>query len=144
MKTLLALLVSALLVVGGAPAGAAAPDTELEDTTWALRTIVKVSSGGAHADAWRTRGQELRIADGKVSFDTGCNRGFGPVEVLDDTLEFGALATTRIGCQGRTARIERLILKVLVAGAAWRIAGERLRISVAIGRFDYRLNYRAT
>lgn len=144
MKTLLAFLVSTLLVIGGAPAGAAAPDTELEGTTWALRTIVKVSSSGAVADAWRTGGRELRIADGKVSFDTGCNRGFGPVEVLADTLEFGALATTLIGCHGRTARIERLILKVLVGGAEWKVTGDRLRISVTIGRFDHRLNYRAT
>ena len=64
-------------------------------------------------------------------------------EVLDDTLEFGALATTRIGCHGRAARIERLILKVLVGGAEWKIRGDRLRISVTVGRFEHLLNYRA-
>lgn len=143
MKTLLVLVVSTLIVLGGAPAGASVPDTELEGTTWALRTIVKTSSNGEESDTWRTGGHELRIADGKASFDTGCNRGFGPVRVLDDTLEFGALATTRIGCHGRAARIERLILKVLVGGADWRIRGDRLRIFVTGGRFEHRLNYRA-
>ncbi|UUZ58077.1 META domain-containing protein [Nocardioides sp. B-3] len=144
MKTLLAVLVSALLVIGVAPvSAAAAPDTQLEGTTRRLHRIAKVPFISDMGNVWRTRGQELRIADGRISVDTGCNRGRGKVHVLEETPELGPLATTLIGCERRAAKIEKLILKVLVDGAKWRIKDDRLRISIIIGNYDYRLQYRA-
>lgn len=53
----------------------------------------------------------MQFAEGRVAGVSGCNRYTGPVVVgVDNSLEFGILATTRMACPGDAAQIEQAFL----------------------------------
>ncbi|GAA1478553.1 hypothetical protein GCM10009623_29990 [Nocardioides aestuarii] len=112
-------------------ASPAVDDAPLEGTRWRL-TGVEERDGdavGMTAVPRRTRAW-LRIEDGDVRFDTGCNSGGGPVTVGVDRLRFGQVAITLVGCLGDGARLEAPQVDVLMhRSAMWTVDGDQLRLS---------------
>ena len=105
--------------------------TPLEGTLWRL-TGVEETDGDAvgmtavprRTNAW------LRLEDGEVRFETGCNSGGGPVTIEADRLRFGEVVISHVGCLGDGARLEGSQVDVLMRRqAAWSVDGDQLRIS---------------
>ena len=66
--------------------------------------------------------------DGTVAVDTGCNMGSGDVEVGDDTLTFGPIATTLRACADEVARLEASVLEVLQGDVDYEISADSLSL----------------
>jgi heat shock protein HslJ len=108
----------------------AVTDAELAGTTWQLDTLVDgdaASSTVAGAEA------TLEVADGQLSGTTGCNRFWGPAEVVDGRLVAGPLSTTRMACDGVMGQ-EGHALAVLDGRPTIGIEGDRLTLSLDDGR----------
>lgn len=114
------------------PPGAspAVDDAPLEGTFWRL-TGIEERDGDAvgmravprRAHAW------LRIEDGEVRFDTGCNSGGGRVSIEADRLRLRRVVLTQVGCPD-SARLEGPQVEVLMnRTASWTVDGGQLRIS---------------
>jgi heat shock protein HslJ len=104
------------------------PDAPLAGTRWRLDGLSSGDMASSLPDgvnAW------LEIAeDGKVTVDTGCNRGSGTVSIGDGTLTFGPLATTRMACAKPAAQqVERAMLEVLDGETAYRIVEQSLSVT---------------
>lgn len=117
-------------------ASPAVDDAPLEGTSWRL-TGIERSDGDGGADGTvgmtavpRRTQAWLRIEDGEVRFETGCNSGGGPVRIEADRLRFGEVVITLVGCLGDGARLEAPQVEVLMRrSAGWSVDGDRLRIS---------------
>ncbi len=111
-------------------ASPAVDDQPLEGTFWRLTGIEQVADDSVsmtgvprRTNAW------LRIEDGEVRFDTGCNSGGGRVSVEADRLRLRRVAITLVGCLGDGADLERSQLDVLMRRSAqWSVDGDRLRV----------------
>jgi len=104
---------------------------ELEGTAWTLNGIEETDGDSVgsttippEVDAGLTiEGQTMLVR-------TGCNRGRTEVTVLDDQLELGPLALTRMACPGAAGEVERGVLQVLDAPVIeWSIDGTQLRLT---------------
>jgi heat shock protein HslJ len=78
----------------------------------------------------------IRFDDGKVTFDTGCNAGGGAADIAGDTIQFGDLAQTLVGCNGAQGEVERGVTRVLrgETTVSWSISGGQLRLVTRDGR----------
>jgi len=78
----------------------------------------------------------IRFEDGKATFDTGCNSGGGRADIADDTINFGELAQTVVGCNGAQGEVERGVTRVLQGKStvSWSISGDQLRLVTRDGR----------
>ena len=98
----------------------------LVGTTWVLSGTVAneaVTVSAVDAEA------SMTIADdGTVAIETGCNTGSGSVEVGDDTLTFGPIATTRMACDEERTRLETSVLSVLQGEVTYEISGDTLSL----------------
>jgi len=105
----------------------AEPDRQLIGPIW---TVVSVISGEAVSSVPDGVLATLRFtADGTVEVQTGCNRGGGPVSIEGDTLRFGDIGTTLIGCGGAQAQMEAAMLALLNADAiGFRIDASTLEL----------------
>ena len=112
-------------------ASPAVDDRPLEGTSWRL-TGVEERDGDAvgmtgvppRTQAW------LRIEDGEVRFETGCNSGGGRVTVEADRLLLRRVVVTTAGCLGPGAPLEGPQLDVLMhRRASWSVDGDQLRLS---------------
>ena len=100
-------------------------DTELAGTTWVVTGTVAteaVSSVPAEAEA------SLTITDGTVAVNTGCNTGSGGVEVAENTLTFGPIATTMRACSDELMQLEAAVLAVLQGEVSYEIDGPSLSL----------------
>jgi heat shock protein HslJ len=67
--------------------------------------------------------------DGTVAVETGCNTGSGSVEVGDDTLTFGPIATTLRACADEAVnQLEAAVLAVLQGEVSYTIDGSNLSL----------------
>jgi len=104
----------------------ATPDKPIEGTTWLVDGLVTgdtTSSLPAGATA------SIRIADGKVAVNAGCNTGGGPVQVLPGSLVFGPLDLTRYPCPSTASAIETVVRAVLSGAVAYAIDGATLTLA---------------
>ncbi len=115
-------------------------DAALVGTRWVLESLV--SGAGPDGAVSSVQGDgELRLhADGSLTGSTGCNQLEGDVEVEDDTLLLGPLATTRRACPDLLGPQETHVLTVLQGRVAYEIDGASLSLSAADGSG---LHYRA-
>lgn len=90
----------------------ATPDKPITGIDWVLDGIV---SGQTASSVPAGVTASLKIADGRVDVDTGCNTGSGTVTVTGNTLTFGPLALTKKACQADTASVESAVTSVLTA-----------------------------
>jgi heat shock protein HslJ len=80
----------------------------------------------------------IRFHDGKTSFRSGCNSGGGRATVAGDTITFGRLGTTVMGCLGAAGEVERGVTRVLQGKStvSWSITGDELRLRTRDGRHE--------
>ena len=103
----------------------ASPDKPLVGTKWVLDSIIDgdaVSSVPAGVTA------SMRIVDGQLELDAGCNGGGGPVAVTADTLEFGPLMLTKRACQAGPASVEQAVTTVLTGTVSYTVDADLLTI----------------
>ena len=103
----------------------------LVGTTWVVTgTVANEAVSSIPADATAS----ISIADdGTAAVDTGCNTGSGDVEVGDDTLTFGPIATTLRACVDEVAELEASVLAVLQGEVAYEISGDTLSLRTGDG-----------
>ncbi|HEX5862407.1 MAG TPA: META domain-containing protein [Nocardioides sp.] len=78
----------------------------------------------------------IRFEDGRVIFSSGCNSGSGRATVSGDTISFGRLASSVMGCEGTAGEAERSVMRVLQGTVSWSISGEELRLVTSDGRHE--------
>jgi heat shock protein HslJ len=99
----------------------------LVGTTWTVTgTVANEGVSSVPADATAS----MTIADdGTVAVETGCNTGSGSVEVGDDTLTFGPIATTLRACADEAVnQLEAAVLAVLQGEVSYTIDGSNLSL----------------
>lgn len=100
-------------------------DVDLAGTTWVVTGTVAteaVSSVPLDAEA------SITITDETVAVNTGCNTGSGGVEVGDDVLTFGPIATTKRACADDIMQLEAAVLAVLQGEVSYEIDGRSLSL----------------
>lgn len=116
-------------------ASPAVDDQPLEGTFWRLTGVEERDGDGSDGTVGMTAVPRrthawLRIEDGEIRFETGCNAGGGPVGIEADRLRFGQVVISLVGCLGDGADLEGPQVDVLMhRQASWSVDGDRLRIS---------------
>ncbi len=103
----------------------ASPDKPLVGTKWVLDSIV---DGGAVSSVPAGVTASMRIVDGQLELDAGCNIGGGPVAVTDDTLAFGPMMLTKRACQAGPSSVEQAVTTVLTGTVSYTIDADLLTI----------------
>lgn len=103
------------------------PDRPLVGTRWVVEWLRSPQALASVPAGLRPPTLELDER-GRVGAFLGCNRGHGPVEVGEDTLRFGPLATTRMACPPEPTEVEAAVLRVLQGEVAWSVEGPVLRL----------------
>ena len=101
------------------------PDRPIAGTMWVLDSII---DGGAVSSVPAGVTASIRIVDGQLQLDAGCNSGGGPVAVTDDTLEFGPLMLTKRACQAGPSSVEQAVTTVLTGTVHYSIDADLLKI----------------
>ncbi|MEO8571220.1 MAG: META domain-containing protein [Chloroflexota bacterium] len=102
------------------------PNWPLEGTRWVLDGILSndtASSVPAGVTA------SIRIADGRIAVETGCNSGGGTIEVQPATLKIGKIGSTFKLCPPETSFVERALTGVLANTVNYAIDADVLTIS---------------
>ena len=111
-----------LVAACGGSAGTPTPAADgLSGTSWALTSM---DDQPVPADVVVT----LAFAAGTASGSSGCNTYSGPYTVDGQSLDFGALASTRMACAGAAMAIEQAYLAALDGVTTWAVPQD-----VAIG-----------
>lgn len=71
---------------------------------------------------------QLDSAESRVAGFAGCNRYFGPVTIGKDSLQFGALASTKMACADGE-ELERNFLTTLPLIVTWQVVDSTLTLS---------------
>jgi heat shock protein HslJ len=102
------------------PSGGGDP-ASLDSTSWTLTMIGETVTEGANAPT-------LVFGEGgAVSGNGGCNTFSGTATIGDGTIDFGALASTRMACADEAAtQLETEYLAALDAATTWTMDGEEL------------------
>lgn len=103
----------------------ATPDQPIEGTLWVVDGIV---TGEAVSSIQAAVTASIRIADGRVEVDTGCNTGGGTVQVAVDTLTFGPIALTKRACGPEGAAMEEAVNVVLQGTVPYSIDADALTL----------------
>ena len=112
--------------------GGTVPDGEVEGTAWTLTGAMDASGATVATDD--SAGATLEIVDGRANIATGCNTGSGSVEVTEDTMTFGPVATTRMACiDEKVTRLEQTFLAVLEDEAKYNVSDGKLVITNRAG-----------
>lgn len=114
------------------------PDRALEGTSWTLESLVSADAVSSVPAGGRT--PTLRIADGRVDVDTGCNTGGGDLTMTDTDLTVAGIVLTRMACADPALQdVETAIVTVLSGTATYEIDADVLTIM----QDDQGLQYRA-
>jgi heat shock protein HslJ len=117
------------------------PDVPLTHTLWTLDSMGDSGDSAQGSVSSVPSGVESTMtiaADGSLVLRAGCNNGHGHVEVGDDTLTFGPIATTRMMCPDDQMKVETTVLQVLDGTVSYAIDGDVLTISADAGTLTYR------
>jgi heat shock protein HslJ len=98
----------------------------LVGTTWTVTgTVANEAVSSVPMDSTAS----ITIADdGSVAVQTGCNNGSGSVEIGDDTLTFGPIATTKMACPPEQTALETSVLAVLQGEVTYEIDGSNMSL----------------
>ncbi len=77
-------------------------------------------ASGIEVAGWEEVAPTATFDDGRLAGSTGCNRYTGPYSVEGETLELGAVASTRMACVPPADAVEREFLAALERVARWR------------------------
>ena len=116
---------------------------DLEGTTWRLTGIGEYDGDvGGMMSIPEDVTSFLLLEDGKLTFDDGCNTGFGQVRVTGDELVLSDVGGTLKGCLGSTGEVEQGVRRVLRDGrVTWSINAKHLTLLTEDHRFQ--LDYEA-
>jgi heat shock protein HslJ len=115
----------------------------LVGTTWTVSgTVANEAVSSVPMDSTAS----ITIADdGTVAVDTGCNTGSGSVEVGEDTLTFGPIATTKRACADEAInQLEAAVLAVLQGEVTYTIDGDNLSLRSGDGADEIGLELTAS
>lgn len=101
------------------------PDKPIVGTRWVLDGILSgdtVSSVPAGVTA------SIRIADGRVEVEAGCNTGGGTVTLTAETLTFGPIGLTKMACEPGAMDVERAVIGVLAGPVVYTIEADVLTL----------------
>jgi heat shock protein HslJ len=101
------------------------PDRPLEGTRWVVEGII---SGSTVSSIPPGVTAAIRIEDGRVTVEAGCNSGGASVEIADGTITIGPLALTKIGCEPDRMEVERAVSSVLTGRALYGIEADVLTL----------------
>jgi heat shock protein HslJ len=87
------------------------PDLALVGPTWTVQSIIS----GEAVSSVSVVATLTFLADGRVTFDSGCNTGGGRYSATADKLRFSDLVTTDMACDGPAGEMEGQMLQVLGA-----------------------------
>lgn len=87
------------------------PDLPLVGPTWTVESII----AGEAVSSVSVVATLTFLADGRMTFDSGCNSGGGRYSATGDALRFSDLVTTDMACDGPAGEMEGHILQVLGA-----------------------------
>ena len=82
--------------------------------------------------------------DGTVAVNTGCNTGSGSVEIGDDTLTFGPIATTMMACPPEQTELEASVVSVLQGEVSYEIDGSNMSLRSGEGADEIGLELTAS
>ncbi len=71
-----------------------------------------------------------------IGFSAGCNSAGGPVEVEDQTLRVGRIASTLIGCEPDLARQDEWLFTFFESDPQWELAGDSLTLTSGDTRIE--------
>jgi len=94
---------------------------QLAGTAWQATTILGRAAGSAES----TIGF---ISKDSVQGNAGCNTFTGEVRLLDDTIEVGKLAVTRMLCPPSVSGQETVFLEALTMADTWSWEGDELAL----------------
>ena len=105
------------------------PDQPLEGTTWILSGI-QTGAGGDAVVSSAPAGvrSTIRLADGRMDVDTGCNAGAADVTVDGMTIAMGPMILTKRGCEPDPTEVERAMSAALAGDLQVEIDGSSLRL----------------
>lgn len=114
----------------------------LVGTTWTVTgTVANEGVSSVPADSTAS----ITIADdGTVAVNTGCNTGSGSVEIGDDTLTFGPIATTKMACPPEQTALEASVVSVLQGEVSYEISGSALSLRSGDGADEIGLELTAS
>lgn len=113
-----------------APTGQAQPNppaeqTDLSGSTWILTDL---NGAAPIVDHVPTLGFD---ANGQANGNSGCNQYFGSYTTDGDTLNFGQLGSTMMGCEEPVMQQETSFLQTLATAAILTVVGDTLTITTA-------------
>jgi len=103
----------------------AEPDLPLEGTRWSVESLIQ---GEAVSHREGMDKAYLIFKDGKVAGSTGCNSLSGTAGISGTTITFGPIGTTRRGCTGDAASLEKAVLEVLKGSLTFEIDSSSLTL----------------
>lgn len=106
-----------------------ADDVPLEGTPW---TVTGTLEGDATASL-DTAPATLLFNNGTLELFAGCNTGSGSYTATDTTIEFGAIAITKMACEEAATTLETTVLEVLQGSRTYDIEGTKLTIAADDG-----------
>lgn len=113
----------------------ASPDLPITGTHWVLDGII---SGDTASSIPAGVTASIRIADGSVDVETGCNTGSGTVEMTRNTITFGPIALTRKACEPGAAAVERAVTTVLANSVHYTIDADVLTLDAGNAGLTFR------
>jgi heat shock protein HslJ len=102
------------------------PDRPLEGTRWIVESIV---AGDAVSSLPLGTRAALVFDGGTLRAEPGCNTGSGSYTVDGSDLTIGAIATTKMGCQGPAMELEAAVLRVLDGQVTFAIDADTLTLT---------------
>ncbi|MFI7005616.1 META domain-containing protein [Streptomyces sp. NPDC050145] len=114
--------------------GTVTTDTPLVGTEWQVTGLRSAGTDTALPKAARDRARVVLHKDGRVDARLGCNTGSTKATVEGDRISFGRLITTRMGCFGPAADLEKAMTSALDGEVHYVIKGDRLTLTTKDGK----------
>ncbi|WP_428953715.1 META domain-containing protein [Streptomyces sp. cg35] len=104
-------------------------DAKLVGTRWMVDTLYSGETAQSLPKAAKDRARLVFEKDGQVSVRLGCNSGSAKATVKDGHISFGPLISTKMGCVGEAASLEKAMRGVLEGKARYEIRGDGLTLT---------------
>ncbi|MEV3853003.1 META domain-containing protein [Streptomyces sp. NPDC050095] len=108
-------------------------DTPLAGTKWELTTLYAGETAQSLPKAAQHRARLVFGKDGRVTARLGCNSGSATATVKEGHITFGPLTSTKMGCVGPAADVEKAMRTVLEGRTSYDIQGDGLTLKTADG-----------
>ncbi|NEB81046.1 META domain-containing protein [Streptomyces sp. SID14478] len=108
-------------------------DARLTGTKWMVDTLYTGDVARSLPKAAQGRARLVFGKDGHVDVRLGCNSGRAKATVKDGHLTFGPLTSTKMGCVGEAAELEKAMRGVLDGRTSYAVKGDALTVTAPDG-----------